>query len=204
MLNLMKKDIILQKHLLLVYLGLILLYLYVDINYVVSVVMTSSLFVLHSHYYDEKDKANMLLNSLPYTRKEIVSSKYIEAILILIPVIAISVLGNTIMNGGELTVTFTSLFACIIGTMMFTAFYLPFTYKFSQQYLMIATSFLIGLVIVFMPAINRFVMTKFSTQINDLKSVSDVQLIGVIGVISILIYAVSWKMSISIYSKKSF
>jgi ABC-2 type transport system permease protein len=35
--------------------------------------------VLYRHIMDEKTSIHILLNSLPYTRKEIVSSKYIGA-----------------------------------------------------------------------------------------------------------------------------
>ena len=204
MLNLIKKDILLQKNLGLIYLGLIALYLYSDINLVVTITLTCSLFVLHSHFYDEKDHSNMLLNSLPYTRKEIVTSKYLEAILAIIPVSIVSIVSKLIYTGGDFEFSYMSILISLFCTMIFTAFYLPFFYKFTQQYLMIIGAALMGLAIALMPAITRFVTKHFSDQINTILNMSEIQLYTIFGSISILLFVLSWKLTISIYSKRVF
>ena len=204
MLNLIKKDILLQKNLGLVYLGLIILYLYIDISLVITIIMTCSLFVLHSHYYDEKDHSNMLLNSLPYSRKEIVTSKYLEALIVFIPVTIISIVSKLIFTGGDFEFSYTSLLIGLFGTMIFTAIYLPFFYKFTQQYIMIIGAALMGLAIALMPAITRFVTKHFSDQINTILNMSEIQLYTIFGGISIVLFALSWRLTISIYSKRTF
>lgn len=80
MFNLIKKDLILQKNLLLVYLLVLVLLLSSGFHFGFIVVLLSSLFLFNSQYYDDKEKSHVLLNSLPYTRKEIVSSKYVGGV----------------------------------------------------------------------------------------------------------------------------
>lgn len=204
MLNLIKKDLLLQRHLLIFYIGLALLYIYIDIPLFVTIILTNSLFVLHSHYYDEKDKSNLLLNSLPYSRKEIVSSKYVEAILILIPVSIINYIGQFIFNRAEFEFSITTIVGALIGTMLFTAFYLPFFYRFKQQYLIIFMSGLIGITIALMPAIIRVMNKYFISQIEWIMNMDEFQLYSLLGAISLLLYALSWKLTVTIYSKRSF
>lgn len=47
-----------------------------DVAYVI--IICSAVFVINTYQSDDKDNANILVNSLPYTRKEIISSKYVE------------------------------------------------------------------------------------------------------------------------------
>jgi len=204
MLNLIKKDILLQKNLGLIYLGLIVLYLYIDMSLVLTITITCSLFVLHSHYYDEKDLSNMLLNSLPYTRKEIVTSKYVEAILVFVPVSVVSIVSKLIYTGGDFDFSFMSLLMGLFGTMIFTSLYLPFFYKFTQQYIMMIGAVLMGFAIALMPSIIRFATKNFSDQINSILNMPEFQLYTLFGGISLVLFALSWRLTITIYSKRSF
>jgi len=51
--------------------------------------------------YDEKDNANILLNSLPYTRKEIVSSRYVGVLIFTSLFIMLTYGGSFLLNGKE-------------------------------------------------------------------------------------------------------
>lgn len=204
MLNLIKKDILLQKHLLIVYVGLIGLYLYVDMPLAVTIILTSSLFMFHSHYYDEKDKSNLLLNSLPYSRKEIVSSKYLEAILVIIPISIVGYVMYFIFNSSDFQFSWTILLSSLIGTMLFTACYLPFFYRFKQQHLLLIASVFIGLIVALMPAIIRIGNKYLSTQIEVIRSWNELQVYSVLGILSIILYVLSWRLTIRIYTKRAF
>ena len=95
MLQLIRKDIILQKYTLLVMLPILLLYL--TLNY--SVVWIGIIFciaiIMQSFSVDEKSTSHMLLNALPYTREEIVNSKYIGAGVFTFLILFIIFLGMT-------------------------------------------------------------------------------------------------------------
>lgn len=204
MFNLMKKDLILQKRLLIVYVVLLIIYLRSDLSIVFSVVMISSLFVINSHYYDEKDKANILLNSLPYSRKEVVSSKYIGALLFAVIVMLVYVIGQYFVDSSFVNLSYKQIISCFIGTMLFTAFYLPFFYKFTQQYLLVAFSGFFVIVIITVQPISEFIMSNFQETIQLLQSMATIQLYSIMTILVIIIYSFSWILSIKIYSNKAF
>lgn len=52
--------------------------------------MASMYIPLNGYIYDEQVESNILLNSLPYTRKEIVAAKYIGAIAYMIVSIGVA------------------------------------------------------------------------------------------------------------------
>ena len=56
-------------------------YLMLDISPIWVGVVFSIVISMYAFSIDEKSSIHMLLNSLPYTRKEIVSSKYIVVVL---------------------------------------------------------------------------------------------------------------------------
>lgn len=204
MFNLIRKDFILQKNRLIIYLGLLLFYLWSDFYIVVSVGFITFLFVMNSHYYDERERINILLNSLPYTRKEIVSSKYIEALIVTGIVLIITIICKSMIEGTFISISMEEVIYCFIGTMLFTAIYLPLFFKFTQQYLFLAFAMLF--VIVVMPS--RIIMNFFSTNLKEviqlLNSLPMMQLYSMAIVFVILLYAISWVVSIRIYSKKAF
>ena len=80
MLNLIRKDIVLQKGTLLILLPALFFYLLVGKSDIWVGVIFCIAIIMQSFALDEKSSTNLFLNSLPYTRKEIVSSKYIVAI----------------------------------------------------------------------------------------------------------------------------
>lgn len=204
MFNLMKKDFLLQKRLLILYVGLLIFYLWSDFNIVISVVMISSLFIMNSHYYDEKDKANIFLNSLPYTKKEIISSKYIEGLLTTAIVLVGYIIGQFVVNSSLVSFSFEQVVLCFIGTMVFTAFYLPFFYKFTQQYLLVAFSIIVVLLVILIRPIMELILSNFPEAIQTLQGLATIQLFSISFILVTAIYVVSWLVSIKIYSNKAF
>lgn len=81
MFNLILKDIILQKKTLAASFLVLCVYLMLDISPIWVGVVFSIVISMYAFSIDEKSSIHMLLNSLPYTRKEIVSSKYIVVVL---------------------------------------------------------------------------------------------------------------------------
>lgn len=204
MFNLMRKDFILQKDRLIIYLGLLLFYLWSDFYIVISVGFITSLFVMNSHYYDEREKINIMLNSLPYTRKEIVSAKYIEAIIVTAIVLIFTIIGKSIFDGTLISVTMEEIILCFIGTMIFTAIYLPFFFKFTQQYLLVAFAMLFVIVVMVARIVIDWFSPSLTKMIQFLKSLPAIELYSIAIIVVILFYAISWMLSIRIYSKKAF
>ena len=204
MFKLIKKDFILQKKMLAVYLVILAFCLYSDYNLVFIVMIVSSLFVMNSHYYDEKDNAHILLNSLPYTRKEIVSSKYIGAILFSLIVIPLSIAGQLIIDNAMLQEPLKIIILSLLLVLFFTAFYLPFFYKFTQQYLLVGFTFIFILLIFLVNKLPLFLSEHFAGTVKFVSELNDVTLLSSLSLIAVVCYLVSWMLSVHIYQKKAF
>ena len=205
MLNIIKKDFILQKRYTPLYLLTLILFLWVGwgLEYVIG--LMSIMFLVNSHYYDEKDNSNILINSLPYTRKEIVSSKYIVTLLFTVIITPFCIVGSYFINDGMVfQFSLKSLVLSYIVVLIFAALYLPFFYKFKAQYLFfvfIAVSFGIMLLLKNIP----YILNKYA---NDffifLTGISDLGIYGTLVVIAVSFYGLSWMLSINIYKNKAY
>ncbi|NGY89573.1 ABC-2 transporter permease [Bacillus megaterium] len=116
MYNLIRKDFILQKYLMLFYLFIAIFYTMTDMSMGLIITVLSVFFTINSHYYDEKGKNNVLINSLPFSRKQIIASKYIGVLIFLfittliiwlIRFICQDIVSNS-MTGGSITELLTS------------------------------------------------------------------------------------------------
>lgn len=202
MLQLIRKDIILQKYTLLVMLPILLLYL--TLNY--SVVWIGIIFciaiIMQSFSVDEKSTSHMLLNALPYTREEIVNSKYIGAGVFTFLILLIIFLGNLIIN--KEIIQWKQLFLIMSIVALFVSFAFPFSYLFKSQYLLFGGIALFVLYIV--------TVSKFIPDLNDrIRKVVGIvlsfeqSLVYVGGLVLVgLLYLFSWMISISIYKRKVF
>ncbi|UPW83122.1 ABC-2 transporter permease [Lysinibacillus sp. Ag94] len=204
MINLILKDVLIQKKLILFYIATIIIYLWAGVPSLLFLgFLYSVIFILNAFAYDEKDNANILLNSLPYTRKEIVSSKYIGSLLFTTIFVFMIYVGNFLINGkGDLFIWKEMLL--IIGLVMVViSFMFPISYKFKTQYLLIALSVLFGIymlsisLLVPINDILRELARKFLT-------LQETQMYFVASMTVIILFIGSWLLSIRIYERKAF
>ncbi|MFJ8515623.1 ABC-2 transporter permease [Lysinibacillus xylanilyticus] len=204
MVNLIFKDILIQKKMILFYIATIILYLLINVSLVKIGFLYSLVFITMSFSYDEKDNANILLNSLPYTRKQIVSSRYIGSLIYTSLIIIITYLGNFFLNGKETLFLLKDILIIIGLVMVAMSFILPICYKFKTQSLMIASGTLLGIYLVtikyLFPSLNdtlRELIQKFLT-------LQETQMYFVAILTIIILYVGSWLLSIRIYTRKVF
>lgn len=202
MLNLIRKDIALQKKTLIILLLPLFAYLFFGSSTIWMGVLFCIAIIMQGFSMDEKSSSNLLFNSLPYTRKEIVSSKYVGACVFTFLVLATIFIGNLIIHK-EIIQLEQLLFTMSI-VMLFISFAFPFSYLLNSQYLMIAFAvlFVLYFIIVnmFIPNLNDRIRELVQTALSF-----DNSLLYLIVVVSVLlIYIVSWMLSIRIYSKKVF
>jgi ABC-2 type transport system permease protein len=202
MFNLVLKDIRLQKKTLMILLPILFIYLFtgsspswVGIIFCIAIIMNA--FAL-----DEKSSINLLLNSLPYSRKEIVSSKYIGAFVFTIMVLLTISLGNWIIHREILQ--WKQMFLIISIVAIFVSLSFPFSYLLKSQYLMIAmgVSFVIYMIIV-----NKFILDlndRIREAVQTLLSFSTSQQYLLLFLSIVIFYSFSWLLSIRIYSRKVF
>ncbi|MFU8692419.1 ABC-2 transporter permease [Rossellomorea sp. FS2] len=202
MLQLIRKDFMLHRNILVILLGVLIIYLVLGappiwVGLVFILVLSMSTFG-----NDEKTTINLFLNSLPFTRKEIVSSKYISVLIYTVAITILLFLGSLLIHGrimewqGIVFMTMLSLLSL--------SFMLPFAYRFASKYLMIASLVLFAayfaVVNVFIPNLNDIIRESVGTLVS-LESTAP-YLIVCVAVLAI--FALSWVLSIRIYEKKVF
>ena len=202
MLNLIRKDIVLQKGTLLILLPALFLYLLVGRSDIWVGVIFCIAIIMQSFALDEKSSTNLFLNSLPYTRKELVSSKYIVALAFTLLVLLTIVVGNLILHGEP--ARWDQLLFTSSVVILFVSFAFPFSYQFKSQYLMIAS---VVLFVLYLVVVNRFILDLNDRIREVVKTILtfDNAVLYAGGILSIvLLYIFSWLLSIRIYSRKVF
>lgn len=204
MVNLILKDILIQKKIILLYIVTIILYLLIDVSLVRIGFIYSLVFITMSFSYDEKDNANILLNSLPYTRKEIVSSRYIGSLIYTSLIIIITYLGNFFLNGKETLFLWKDILIIIGLVMVAMSFILPICYKFKTQSLMIAAGTLFGIYMVIIKYLFPSLNDTLREPIQKFLTLQETQMYFVAILTIIILYVGSWLLSIRIYTRKVF
>jgi len=203
MLNLIKKDLIIQKRDLLISVTIIVFYaIFARQLSPFFIFLVASIFLpLNAYINEEKTKINILWNSLPYTRKEIVAAKYAGAVLFMI--LSIGVAGvilyffNYSYTIGDMAIG-AGLF------LIFAAFTFPLFYILKPGY--IGTAIMIGfLVFSFaLSSIVPFVTENLTVIIHFFASLSTLTLYLSGAMIALSLYIISWLVSQFIYERKVF
>ena len=212
MFNLIRKDIIVLKTTILIFIPVLFVYLMVDASSIWVGVFFSIVIIIGTFGTDEKAPINNFLNSLPYTRKEIVSSKYIGALIFTIIIIFILFIGNFIFHSEIFDWKHMLLVVSLVS--IFVSFYFPFAYKFNSQYFLNGSLIMGAALMVIINFIIPILLPKIDDTMNlgekiewftqKLFSLQDGQLYALIATIVVILYACSWLLSIRIYSKKAF
>lgn len=200
MFNLIRRDAIIQKRQLLLFIPIIVFFIVMN-SHPVLIFLVASIFIPFNAYaYDEKAETNILLNSLPYTRKEIIGSRYISAIVYMVLSIGLVSFGLFVFDkpftmtdlafGSGLFLSFVALtfplFYIFRGNIsmivmmifIFSAFVGPLTVKFLAEHLPVITDFI--------------------------ASLSTPALYTSIGAVIVILYAASWSVTMIIYQRKAF
>lgn len=202
MLNLIRKDIVLQKEALMILLPLLFVYLFVGGSTTWVAVFFCIAIIMNAFSVDEKTSADLLLNSLPYTRKEIVSSKYIGAFAFIFLILVTIFIGNLIINREIVQLEQLLLTTSIV--VVFISFAFPFSYLFKSMYLLIASLVLF----VLFQIIGNTVIIDLNDRIREVNQTLlswDNSILYLVVILSVvLLYLSSWMLSIRIYSRKVF
>lgn len=165
-------------------------------------VLFSIAIIMQSFSVDEKSTSHMLLNALPYTRKEIVNSKYIGAGVFTLLIVLTIFVGNLIVH--KEIIQWEQLLLVMSVVAVFISFAFPFSYLFKSQYLMIG---FIVLFVLYVVTINKFIPDlndRIREAVQMVLSFEQSLLYTGILLSVALLYLFSWMLSIRIYSRKVF
>lgn len=149
--------------------------------------------------YDEREKWNIYALSLPYTKAQFVSSKYLIGLLFELTVFILSAVAQAfrmISTNSFLAKEYFSLILSIfvIG-LIGPSFLLPFIFKFGSEKGRIAYLVVIGVL-----CAGASVLVSMKLGAAELSNISSILIL--ITAITIVIFSVSWYLSIMIYRKR--
>lgn len=203
MFNLIKKDLMIQKGELLVSVAIVVLYaIFARQLSPFFIFLVASIFLpLNAYINEEKTNINILWNSLPYTRREIVAAKYVGAVLFMI--LSIGAAG-IILYFFNYSYTIRDMAIGAGLFLIFAAFTFPLFYILKPGY--IGTAIMIGfLVFSFaLSSIVPFVTENLTVIIHFLAGFSTLTLYLSGAVIAISLYILSWTVSQFVYQRKVF
>ncbi|GIN63376.1 permease [Robertmurraya siralis] len=201
MFNLIRRDIILQKKQLILFIPIVLFFIYMD-KHPALIFLVASIFIpLNAYAYDEKSETNILLNSLPYTRKEIIASRYLGAIFYMGLACGLTGLALFFFDR-PFTLTDMAIGGGLFLT--FAAFTFPLFYILKPGYIstVVIISFL--LLAAAGPPVVIFFAERLTAISNFIMNLSDLVLYTGTALVIIVIYGISWGMSTVIYQRKVF
>ncbi len=224
MLNLVLKDLLLQKKTFLFTMGYAIFLFFCfknpalsNIVYITVTVMTSYLFIIYATSFDDKNKCDIMLNSLPVTRKEIVTARYLFLLITIFIGIATSfIIGAFFKIIGDVSGLWTirlinhnDLIISLFSVSLMGSIYMPFYYKFGNIYVRIFN--VVFFIVVF--SVPKLV-TEYIIKNRNIKWIKKIILFAntipdwvipiIIVVFSLLILSISLLFSIRIYGNKDF
>lgn len=201
MLSLMRKDFVLQKSSI-VLLPILLLYLAFNTSILWIGIVFSIAISWNSFSMDKKTPIHILLNSMPYTRKEIVSSKYIGAFAFTFMVALAIFIGNYFINDVISDWKVFVLMFSIVLTVI--SFIFPFSYKFNGNQLLIVAGAVFGIYLVVLSLFVNNLHDRIREFVGWLLALDDNHLYFMMTGAVLILYAGSWLLSMHIYKKKVF
>ena len=148
--------------------------------------------------YDERDRWNQYSGTLPYSRQQLVSSKYLIGLVFgvaiyivsfLAAIVRMTIIGNFSVN--ELLMTVMLLF---IAGVICPTLTLPFMFKFGAEKGRIAFYIVVGIICACAVIIGM--VFKSTVEVKSLWS------LGAVCIIVIFLYILSWQLSIAFYKKR--
>ncbi|QTD43194.1 ABC-2 transporter permease [Sporosarcina sp. Te-1] len=209
MLLLIKKDLVIHKLSWLLYFAMLLFFIVLNKDVMFVVAIITAIITMNTFHYDELAHGNKLWNSLPFTRKEIVSARYSTLLVVLLMVTAIVMTVARITNG-EWSSAFSSLsiWEEIIGSfivmMVSASIFFPVVYKFAQK------KTIFTFVILFIGTAIAGVYSIYYLYKYLIESTSIIQSMGIglywalLAIGSLVCYVLSWGLSLKIYKAKEF
>ncbi|KIL74912.1 ABC-2 transporter permease [Bacillus badius] len=201
MFNLIRRDVILQKRQLIIFIPFILFFIIMGVPPVLTFLVASIFIPFNTYAYDEKAETNILLNSLPYTRAEIIASRYLGAIVYMILSIGVTSLALFAFNQ-SFTIADVAIGSGLF--LLFAGLTFPLFQIFKPGYIttVILISFVI-LTLIARPMIS-FIAEHLTAITDFIANASILALYTGAALAILIVYVISWGITTIIYQRKAF
>ncbi|AXF56545.1 ABC-2 transporter permease [Salicibibacter kimchii] len=156
-------------------------------------------YLFSTSYVDDQNNSHILINSLPVNRCLVVTSKYINGLLVGMLLLILTIVPNILIPGYT---PLTEIALAAAAIMMVIAFYYPIYIIFGHRFMgYVFSAVLIGLLVMGPILSNTNVL---DTIVIFLQQQSTVALMTGVTAASILILILSWMISVRVYVAKQF
>lgn len=199
MVNLVKRHLIVQKWQIYTFIPFVLVFVLSNVPPILIFLVVSIFIPYNALTYDERAETDKLLNSLPYTRKEIIASRYMGAIVYMIFSLVIT---SFLLHLFQKPFTFVDLVMGAGLFLVFVALTFP-VYVFIKQG-NITLFILIGLILsvwLVRPTV-AFMTTNYPELITVITTISKSSMYIIGSIFVMLLYCLSWWLSLYLYERK--
>ncbi|NMM64768.1 ABC-2 transporter permease [Clostridium sp. P21] len=212
MLNLILKDVLIQKKYLLVSVLYALFFTLCfksnpSMAFGMIPMMIAYILIAGACGFDDKNKCEIMLNSLPIDRTNLVISKYLSTILFIFIGIALAFTFSTILNFSgfihmDRLMNLEDVFGATIGTLIMSCLYFPLYFKFGNQ----KARYVLAGIFMFIFAISIFLTNKIAKApisfMAYLNNQPDWLIATFIAIIAAILFLISILLSIKFYINK--
>lgn len=197
MFNLIKRDIILQKKLLIFFIPFIIFFIYFWSSPAFIFVVSALYMPFNALSYDEQTDTDKLLNSLPYKRKEIIASRYVGTIIFMLVSFALAAVLMFMFNE---TFSVNDILMASAAFLVFASITFPLFHVFQHGNI----SIIITIIFIISVALISLLSELFMQFPNLLELMNDTFFISALTIRSLIIYGMSWTLSHRLYLRKDF
>ncbi|WP_153720682.1 ABC-2 transporter permease [Sporosarcina cascadiensis] len=206
MLLLIKKDLAIHKLSWLLYFAMLVFFMSFNKDIIFVIALISAIIIMNTFYYDELANGHRLWNTLPFTRKEIVSARY-YSLLVNISIVAavvllITFIPSTIFTSPpSLMSTWEEVIGSFVVMTISASLFFPLVYKLAEKksiftfvilYILSVIAGVYGLYYSYDYLIRSSVITPSSIGL----------FWGMLAASSFIFYLLSWGLSLRIYKAK--
>ncbi len=214
MFNLIMKDILIQKKIFIMAMLYLVFFVFVFQSmegsmFTVAIVAFVYLLVSGTFAYDDKSKSDIMLNSLPIKRRDIVMAKYISLLVYMIlGTIAFSIISYIIMILDlplkTYPITIEAIIAAFFSISFINSILFPLMFKLGYTKAKFANMLLLFAFFFGVPMLINNNSTLFSEVLDVIKNQSGTMIGFAIVALSMIILSASYMLSIKLYKQRQF
>lgn len=200
--HLIKKNLSIHKGQSFIYIGLLVFFFFFNKDPVFIVSFVSALIVMNEFYFDEKADGDKLWNSLPFTRNEIVTARYMSPLLATLScALLITVFEGFIGNLGT-PEFWKQLIGSALLVMVSAAICFPIIYWLSKRKVVFTIFILYVLAVLGGSYLFYYAYLYIHNHFIHPGYLTDSVLFSVATLVTISLYFISWRFSVHLYEKR--
>lgn len=202
MLQLIKKDMAIHKLSWLIYSVITLVYMFAGNDIIFIIALMSAIIIVNVFYADERANGHKLWNAMPFTRREIVSARYMSLIIIIFFNMLLVMTIELVMAGGLELAFWKEVIGSFILILITSAIFIPILYSLAQQNAVFILYVLYILLVIGAVYLFYYFYLYLTDNFIIPQTLSNVQFFGFGIVFSICLYILSCVLSVKIYKNK--